>query len=219
MIKNEPTEVSCKDISVESIKALREEIRNPAIGSFHHLRKLALALLDELESSREHVSSIMAMSRDVMEAARGKNEQIDALRKQSAEWERKATSNFEECASLAQTVEKLERYRTAFIEWSDKTEWVHTDKRFFVIKPWGKHRADVMRLYIDHLEYILEKQGGPMVGSLISSIDVDLDEVAHMSGFLRDQAEGWIAGTDNARRKILAADIASMCPFKDLSHE
>ncbi|TYF59876.1 hypothetical protein DJ490_07960 [Enterobacter hormaechei] len=32
-------------------RALREELSNPAIGSSTHLRKLALALLDELEAA------------------------------------------------------------------------------------------------------------------------------------------------------------------------
>ncbi|MDM3055358.1 hypothetical protein OGV95_09570 [Citrobacter sp. Cf236] len=36
-------------------RALREELSNPAIGSNAHLRKLALALLDELEASKELV--------------------------------------------------------------------------------------------------------------------------------------------------------------------
>lgn len=36
-------------------RALREELSNPAIGSNAHLRKLALALLDELEESKELV--------------------------------------------------------------------------------------------------------------------------------------------------------------------
>ncbi|MCK6965272.1 hypothetical protein [Enterobacter bugandensis] len=47
---------------------------------------------------------------------------------------------------------KLESFRTAFMEYSDKTDWVQTDKRFDVIKPWGKHRADVLREFIEHLE-------------------------------------------------------------------
>lgn len=47
---------------------------------------------------------------------------------------------------------KLEFFRTAFMEYSDKTDWVQTDKRFDVIKPWGKHRADVLREFIEHLE-------------------------------------------------------------------
>ncbi|EBV3064843.1 hypothetical protein DOC39_24060, partial [Salmonella enterica subsp. enterica serovar Veneziana] len=33
-------------------QALREELSNPAIGSKDHLRKLALSLLDELESKQ-----------------------------------------------------------------------------------------------------------------------------------------------------------------------
>lgn len=49
-------------------------------------------------------------------------------------------------------LEALQSFRTAFNEWHDKTEWVQGDNRFDVIKPWGKHRADVLKLYIEHLE-------------------------------------------------------------------
>ncbi|EKF5619119.1 ead/Ea22-like family protein [Salmonella enterica subsp. enterica] len=52
----------------------------------------------------------------------------------------------------AHRVAELEKYRTAFMEWHDKTAWVQTDKRFDAIKPWGKHRADVLKEYIEHLE-------------------------------------------------------------------
>lgn len=54
--------------------------------------------------------------------------------------------------ALLDELEALQSFRTAFNEWHDKTEWVQTDKRLDVIKPWGKHRADVLKLYIDHLE-------------------------------------------------------------------
>lgn len=47
---------------------------------------------------------------------------------------------------------ELEGFRTAYMEWSDKTKWVQKDKRFDVLKPWGKHRADVLKEYIEHLE-------------------------------------------------------------------
>lgn len=40
----------------------------------------------------------------------------------------------------------------AFNTWQEKTEWVQKDKRFDVLLPWGKHRADVLKEYIDHLE-------------------------------------------------------------------
>lgn len=47
---------------------------------------------------------------------------------------------------------ELESFRTAYMEWSDKTDWVNTDRRFGVVKPLGKHRADVLKAYIEHLE-------------------------------------------------------------------
>lgn len=46
----------------------------------------------------------------------------------------------------------LARMALAFYEWHDKTAWVQTDKRFDVLTPWGKHRADVLKEYIEHLE-------------------------------------------------------------------
>ena len=54
--------------------------------------------------------------------------------------------------ALLDELEALQSFRTAFNEWHDKTEWVQGDNRFDVIKPWGKHRADVLKLYIEHLE-------------------------------------------------------------------
>ncbi|EPS6961187.1 hypothetical protein ACVG87_004284 [Klebsiella aerogenes] len=51
---------------------------------------------------------------------------------------------------------KLESFRTAYMEWSDKTDWVNTDRRFGVVKPLGKHRADVLKAYIEHLESRLD---------------------------------------------------------------
>lgn len=63
---------------------------------------------------------------------------------------------WDELLALLDELEALQSFRTAYMEWSDKTGWVQTDKRFDVIKPWGKHRADVLKLYIDHLESKLE---------------------------------------------------------------
>ena len=60
--------------------------------------------------------------------------------------------------ALLDELEALQSFRTAYMEWSDKTDWVQTDKRLDVIKPWGKHRADVLKLYIDHLESSLESR-------------------------------------------------------------
>lgn len=55
-------------------------------------------------------------------------------------------------AELGKYAGGLESFRTAYMEWSDKTDWVQTDKRFDFLKPWGKHRADVLKAYIEHLE-------------------------------------------------------------------
>lgn len=57
-----------------------------------------------------------------------------------------------EIAAVRQRIAELEPFRTAYMEWSDKTDWVQTDKRFDVLKPWGMHRADVLKAYIEHLE-------------------------------------------------------------------
>lgn len=46
----------------------------------------------------------------------------------------------------------IDACKVAFNTWQEKTEWVQTDKRFDVLLPWGKHRADVLKEYIDRLE-------------------------------------------------------------------
>lgn len=46
----------------------------------------------------------------------------------------------------------MDAHRVAFNTWQEKTEWVQKDKRFDILLPWGKHRADVLKEYIDHLE-------------------------------------------------------------------
>ncbi|HAT2327064.1 hypothetical protein ACFMPF_23505 [Citrobacter sp. S5] len=39
---------------------LRKELSNPAIGSNHHLRKLALSLLDDLEAAEKRIAELSA---------------------------------------------------------------------------------------------------------------------------------------------------------------
>ncbi|WP_368667444.1 hypothetical protein [Raoultella sp. 18111] len=57
-----------------------------------------------------------------------------------------------EIAALRQRIAELDSFRTAYMEWSDKTDWVRTDRRFDVVRPLGKHMADVLKAYIEHLE-------------------------------------------------------------------
>ncbi len=58
-----------------------------------------------------------------------------------------------------------ESFRAAFDVWQDKTDWVQNDRRFEVLKPWGMHRADVLKAYIEHLESrtVAVKQGEVLV--------------------------------------------------------
>lgn len=48
--------------------------------------------------------------------------------------------------------EKISTSEFALNEFFQKTDWVQGDNRLDVIIPWGKHRADVLREYIDHVE-------------------------------------------------------------------
>lgn len=52
-------------------RALREELSNPAIGSNAHLRKLALALLDELEAKDAQIVNLTAERDALREGAMG----------------------------------------------------------------------------------------------------------------------------------------------------
>jgi hypothetical protein len=76
-------------------RALREELSNPAIGSNAHLRKLALALLDELEAAERRnsdQSSIIAKQekwiKDVEATMISATDRAEAAEKRIAELER-----------------------------------------------------------------------------------------------------------------------------------
>lgn len=56
----------------------------------------------------------------------------------------------------------LARMALAYFDWQDKTAWVQTDKRFDVLLPWGKHRADVLKEYIEHLENRIAMDSEPV---------------------------------------------------------
>ncbi|MGO0179655.1 hypothetical protein [Citrobacter freundii] len=70
-------------------RELRKELSNPAIGSNHHLRKLALSLLDELETKEEQRANWFQMAQKL-------GEDLDAAEKRIAELEtRTITVKFE----------------------------------------------------------------------------------------------------------------------------
>lgn len=78
---------------------------------------------------------------------------VGALEKASPGWmDRKGSGK--ECAvaaidDMAARIAELEHFKTAFMEWHDKTDWLQKD-----IKPkeLGMHRADVLRERIAQLE-------------------------------------------------------------------
>lgn len=80
---------------ITELAQLRAELSNPAVGSKDHLRKLALSLVEALEKAQR---------------ANG------YLREQSAEWERKAISNFEECAEMSARIDELERQNSVLAD-------------------------------------------------------------------------------------------------------
>lgn len=74
----------------------------------------------------------------------------------------------------------MDAYRVAFNTWQEKTEWVQKDKRFDILLPWGKHRADVLKEYIDHLEakfaaLAAENAGLKAFGSKLDGMHNDLN--------------------------------------------
>lgn len=79
-------------------------------------------------------------------------EALELKEEQRANWFQMTQKLGEDLDTAEKHIAELERYRTAYMEWSDKTDWVQGDKRFDVVKPLGKHRADVLKAYIDRLE-------------------------------------------------------------------
>ncbi|EEW1961181.1 TPA: ead/Ea22-like family protein [Escherichia coli] len=78
-----------------------------------------LALLDELERNQQYIKSRDQENEDIALTVgklrvelEGKDKLIAELGKQCAEWERKASSNFEECAAMAERIEELEKATT-----------------------------------------------------------------------------------------------------------
>lgn len=77
------------------------------------------ALLDERERNQQYIKRRDQENEDIALTVgklrvelEGKDKLIAELGKQCAEWERKALSNFEECAAMAERIEELEKTTT-----------------------------------------------------------------------------------------------------------
>lgn len=79
-------------------------------------------------------------------------EALESEKRICATWRKTAKANSEKLENAQQRNAELDSFRAAYMEWSNKTDWVRDDRRFDVVKPLGKHLADVLKAYIEHLE-------------------------------------------------------------------
>lgn len=173
--------------------------------------------LEDLDALVEELEKAQSANAALDDHINQQQDRIEQLEKRNAE--------------LGKYAKELESFRTAYMEWSDKTDWVQGDKRFDVLIPWGKHRADVLKAYIerlelriaeleeshaqaiqsrDHYKRISEEGLKKLAESRTVTVKLpkrSVGEVMHMSGFSRDYAEGWCSGNDNAIHEMRAAGI------------
>ncbi|WP_370906204.1 hypothetical protein [Citrobacter koseri] len=137
----------------------------------------------------------------------------DGLSLHEADAEFIALASHENVLALLDEMEALQSFRTAFNEWHDKTEWVQGDKRLDVIKPWGKHRADVLKLYIDHLESKLEAKEEQranwfqMAQKLGEDLDAEEKQTAEMDVYRARRVSACIAACEGISTENLVNNV------------
>ncbi|EPJ9743112.1 hypothetical protein LQE22_004289 [Klebsiella oxytoca] len=122
----------------------------PKYANQHRLSRLIIeAPNDELRQMAVEVEQYTVQLIEALEKAQHTITEMDnRIRQQN----RNVCELFDDGKALRERIAELERYRTAYMEWSNKTDWMQGDKRFDVVLPLGKHRADVLKAYIDRLE-------------------------------------------------------------------
>ncbi|EJI2509723.1 ead/Ea22-like family protein [Salmonella enterica] len=137
-----------------SYRPVANEIPEQEIAAFIAAANPAtvLALLDEniqLQRGKDAMEAVALALRDDMRQVR---KQLADAGRLIADLDKLLIEYAGIATREARRVAELGSFHTACLEWSDKTEWVQNDKRFDVVRPLGKHRADVLREYIEHLE-------------------------------------------------------------------
>lgn len=136
-------------------------------------------------------------------------DEVTAQRNRIAELDQRLIEYAGIATREAHRVAELGSFHTAYLEWSDKTEWVQTDKRFDAIKPWGKHRADVLKEYIEHLERSNAELGnyaGQLESRTVTVKLYDDFQLCHY-GTTEDYAKGYIDSQNNFTKWLSAAGI------------
>lgn len=181
-------------------QALREELSNPAIGSKDHLRKLALALLDELDSADGYASAYEAEKWHYHGLAESEGERADRAEKRVAELERSETQLINERDDAESALN--DAYKAVMGQAPEWSNWFSfgnaIDEIELACELWRNQTDDV----IQFRQRIAELEAREVNLSKLS-----VGEVMHMSGFSRDYAEGWCAGNDNAIHEIRTAGI------------
>lgn len=65
--------------NIDKHAEIRKELSNPANGSNAHLRKLALALLDELEAAEKRIAEVRGYNVDLAEESRQYQQRVSEL--------------------------------------------------------------------------------------------------------------------------------------------
>ena len=128
------------------------------IGGGHHDE---IMVCEHISKRRPHDAEFIALANPanvlaLVEALGKAQQQIIALQQRH-----EVDPRTHEIIDLKEHIDNLESFRTAYMEWGEKTDWMQTDKRFDFLKPWGKHRADVLKAYIEHLESHIVKLPKP----------------------------------------------------------
>ncbi|ELD1126243.1 ead/Ea22-like family protein [Escherichia coli] len=114
-----PGDKRCEDVIKWTGFDGQENAENNAryIAAFNP--EVVQALLDERERNQQYIKRRDQENEDIALTVgklrvelEGKDKLIAELGKQCAEWERKALSNFEECAAMAERIEELEKTTT-----------------------------------------------------------------------------------------------------------
>ncbi|EDR7342205.1 hypothetical protein QE95_003941 [Salmonella enterica subsp. salamae] len=151
-----------------------EATRNDILPAIHAEKYL-------LRNANTHISKLERANAAQDYHINQQQDRIDVLEKRNAE--------------LGKYAGEMERYCIAYMEWSNKTDWVQGDKRFDVVKPLGKHRADVLREYVNHLE-----------SRTVTVKLYDDFQLCHY-GTTEDYAKGYIDSQNNFIKWLAAAGI------------